>query len=86
MEQLRNDRAAFAGGFADGGGVVEAARFLEDLGFFEVGVGGVVVGHAGAVVVFEFEFVECSLDFFHDAVDGEAFFLLVAHGEWILRF
>ena len=76
MEELGDDRAAFTGTFADGGGIVEAAGFEEDGGLFEVGVGG-VVGFGG--VVFEFEFVEGRGYLGEEVVDGEAFFLVIGH-------
>ena len=78
MQQLGNDRAALSWVFAHGGGVVEASRFLEDCGLFEIGVGRVVVGAGG--IVFEFELVECVLNLGEEVVHCEAFFLLVSHG------
>ena len=75
VQQLGDDGAALAGTFADGRGIVEAARFLEDGGLFEVGVGRVVVGGA---VVFEFEFVEGLGYLGEEVVYGESFFF--GHG------
>ena len=51
---------------------MEASCLLEYCGLFEVGVGGVVVTWAAGAFVFEFEFVEGSLDFGEEVVHCEA--------------
>jgi len=84
MQQLGNDRATFSWRFAYGRGVVEAPCFLEDCGFFEIGVGGVVVVGASGGVVFEFEFVEGALDFGEEVVHCEAVsFCHFFFGVWV---
>jgi len=76
VQELSDDRAALSGALADGRRVVEASGLLEYSCLFKVGVRRVIV--LGSVV-FELEFVECSLDFFHKPTYGKAFVLLITH-------